>query len=81
MSNAVATPSAVVPDLIRVAIMPSSFAGASTTSANMPQTGDPQSMMAIFLPVGFFSNGSVTGKGEGCPEWLSTTAFALSGCA
>jgi hypothetical protein len=48
--------------------MPSSFAGASATSAKIPQIGDPQSMIAIFLPVGFFRSGSVIEKGEGCPE-------------
>jgi hypothetical protein len=68
VSNAVATPSAFVPDLMRVAIMPSSFAGASATSANRSQIGDPQSTMANFLSVGRFSSGSVTGKAEGRPE-------------
>jgi hypothetical protein len=76
VSKADATPSAVVPDLIRVGIIPSCLAGPSAMSAKIPQIGEPQSRIAIRFPFGLFSRGSVMGKGEGWPEFASTTAFA-----
>ena len=52
--------------------------GASTTSANMPQTGDPQSMMAIFLPVGFLATVGY-GKGRGMSGMALDDRFRFVG--